>query len=147
MILDQERVTRLIGSLRSSVRLLSELSAIPEAEFIRDAHKLSSAKYNFIAAIEAIIDLGSHWVSRARLGLPKDYADVFEVLKQAGQLDTVLADDLKRMARFRNRLVHLYWDVDPGELYSILQRKLSDFDRFLACLASSPTATENSDSE
>lgn len=44
MSLDQERVTRLIGSLRSSVRLLSELSAIPEAEFIRDAHKLSSAK-------------------------------------------------------------------------------------------------------
>jgi len=35
------------------------------------------------------------------------------------------------MAKFRNRLVHLYWEVDDAELYQILRENLSDLDRFL----------------
>jgi len=34
------------------------------------------------------------------------------------------------MARFRNRLVHLYWDVEAETIYNILQSHLSDFERF-----------------
>jgi uncharacterized protein YutE (UPF0331/DUF86 family) len=32
----------------------------------------------------------------------------------------------------RNRLVHLYWEVDAGILYDTLQHNLGDFDRFKA---------------
>ncbi len=35
------------------------------------------------------------------------------------------------MARFRNRLVHIYWDVNISELYEILQSRLPDIRRFL----------------
>lgn len=37
---------------------------------------------------------------------------------------------VQRMARFRNRLVHLYWNVDAETIYEILQTRLDDFDRF-----------------
>lgn len=33
--------------------------------------------------------------------------------------------------RFRNRLVHLYWEVDDGEVYRILTTRLDDLERFL----------------
>jgi len=36
------------------------------------------------------------------------------------------------MTGMRNRLVHLYWEVDAIVLYDILQSNLSDFDRFKA---------------
>ena len=36
------------------------------------------------------------------------------------------------MARLRNRLVHLYWEVDDEILYEILTSELDDFDRFKA---------------
>ncbi|MCX5975901.1 MAG: DUF86 domain-containing protein [Coprothermobacterota bacterium] len=136
MSLDRERLTKLTGSLRASMRLLKEVAILPKAEFLSDAHKQSSAKYNFIAAIEAIIDLAGHWAARAGLRSPKDYADTFQVLFEAGYLGEPLADDLKKMARFRNRLVHLYWEIDPEEIYRILETEMKDFDLFLQCVAS-----------
>ncbi len=34
------------------------------------------------------------------------------------------------MVQFRNRLVHLYWEVDAEVIYDILQRNLEDFEIF-----------------
>jgi len=34
------------------------------------------------------------------------------------------------MVQFRNRLVHLYWEIDAEIVYEILQKNLGDFDVF-----------------
>jgi hypothetical protein len=34
------------------------------------------------------------------------------------------------MVRFRNRIVHIYWDIDPSQVYHLLREHLDDFDRF-----------------
>jgi uncharacterized protein YutE (UPF0331/DUF86 family) len=39
------------------------------------------------------------------------------------------------MAKFRNRLVHLYWEVEDRMVYEILQTRLADFKRLLDALA------------
>jgi uncharacterized protein YutE (UPF0331/DUF86 family) len=134
MTIDRERFEKLIGSIRDSVGLLTDLKGLSEPEFLADRHKQGSAKYNFVAAIEAVIDVANHVISKKGLRAPEDYADTFEVLRQAGALDEPFARDLMKMARFRNRLVHLYWDVDPRELRAILQTRLDDFERFIARL-------------
>ena len=33
------------------------------------------------------------------------------------------------MTRFRNRLVHIYWDIDTDVVYQILQENIDDFRR------------------
>jgi len=38
------------------------------------------------------------------------------------------------MACFRNRLVHIYWDVDNNTLYNILKNNLQDLDTFLKAI-------------
>lgn len=39
---------------------------------------------------------------------------------------------LKQMVRFRNRLVHMYWEIDAEIIYDeILQDDLGDFDTFV----------------
>ncbi len=35
------------------------------------------------------------------------------------------------MAGFRNRLVHVYLDIDVGEIYRIIQENLDDFAGFV----------------
>jgi len=35
------------------------------------------------------------------------------------------------MAKFRNRLVHIYWEVDAKELYKYLTENLKDFQTFI----------------
>ena len=41
---------------------------------------------------------------------------------------------MKKMARFRNRLVHLYWEIDNETVYNILQGDLDDIDHFVSCI-------------
>lgn len=100
-------------------------------EFISDPHKLGSAKYHFIVAIEGSLDLCNHIIAKNRYRTPEDYADTFQVLYEQGVFTKEFTDTLKKMARFRNRLIHLYWEVSEEELYQILQQRLSDIDLFL----------------
>ena len=128
--LDPERTQKLISSMRETVGMLLDLASMPEEEFFADKHRQSSAKYNFIAAIEAAIDLANHLISRAGFRSPEDYADTFNVLAEQGVIDKEFAEELINMARFRNRLVHIYWDVNIKEIWRILQSRLKDFEKF-----------------
>jgi uncharacterized protein YutE (UPF0331/DUF86 family) len=46
-----------------------------------------------------------------RLRVPEDYADTFSIIGEAGRFSKEFVEKLTRMARFRNRLVHIYWEV------------------------------------
>ncbi len=135
LVFDTERMKKLISSIRQSVGLLQEIAELPEKTFGKDVHKQCSAKYNFITSIEAVIDLANHLISRNKLRAPEDYADTFAVLAESKIIKSNFSEELMKMARFRNRLVHLYWDIDIKDLYNILQTKLSDFDKFLKALS------------
>ena len=117
---DSERMNKLISSMRQSCCMLGELTEITENDFLKDHHKQGSAKYNFITAIEACIDISNHLISKNKMRAAKDYADTFEVLAENKIIDSDFSQELMKMARFRNLLVHLYWNVDSKELYSIL---------------------------
>jgi len=133
---DPERTQKLVGIMRESVRLLQDIRMMGESEFHRDIHKQSSAKYNFIVAIEAAIDLANHLISKRALRAPEDYADVFKVLADASVIDKEFSIELAKMARFRNRLVHLYWEVDIAEVWKIIQTRLGDFEEYISQLGS-----------
>jgi uncharacterized protein YutE (UPF0331/DUF86 family) len=128
---DKDRSVKLIGSIRDSVSLLQELATESLETFQQDRHKQSSAKYNLIAAIEAAIDLASHIIAKNKLRAPNDYGDTFAVLAEAGVYDQNFSSELHAMARFRNRLVHLYWDIDIEQLYGIIQTRLGDFEKYI----------------
>lgn len=36
------------------------------------------------------------------------------------------------MARFRNRLIHIYWDIDNDRIYDLLREDMGDIERFHA---------------
>ncbi|GBE54620.1 hypothetical protein BMS3Bbin15_00778 [archaeon BMS3Bbin15] len=35
------------------------------------------------------------------------------------------------MAKFRNRLIHIYWEVDDDIIYNILQEDIQDIERLI----------------
>ncbi len=129
---DQAKVTGLISELRDAVGSLEELAGLGEAEFLADKHRVASAKYNLIVAIEAAIDLCNHAISRLGLRAPEDYADSFRVLSEQGAFAPELLESLVEMAKFRNRLVHFYFKVDDQAVARIIREDLGDFQAFLA---------------
>jgi uncharacterized protein YutE (UPF0331/DUF86 family) len=124
-------VRKITSEVLSVLQRLEDLGKLSEAEFVADPHKVGSAKYNLIVAIEGTVDLSNHIISKNRFRTPEDYADTFRVMEEKGVFDTEFSSSLVQMARFRNRLVHIYWDIDDAEIYRIIQSRLQDIRRFL----------------
>lgn len=132
---DQEKMVKLVSELRKSVVRLESIANHSLEEFKNDPDKIGSSKYHFIVAIEACIDMCNHVISRNGFRVPEDYADTFRVMSEAGAFGSKFSEELTNMAKFRNRLVHLYWEVDEGQLYGLLNSRLGDFKRFLDNIA------------
>ena len=128
---DFEKLSRLVSELNRSLSLLKEISNMELQNFKNDLHIISSAKYNLLVAIESVIDTCNHLISKNNYRIPEDYADVFRVMAENNIFTEDFTDNLIKMARFRNRLVHIYWDVDTETIYYILKNNLKDFDNFL----------------
>ena len=131
LLYDQEKMVRLVSELRMSVGRLRELAKLTQEDFLNDPDKIGSSKYHFIVAIESCIDMCNHIIARNGYRVPEDYADTFQVMAEAGAFATDFSDDLRNMARFRNRLVHLYWQVDDKQVFEIIRNRLNDFKKFL----------------
>lgn len=136
MKFDPGRILKLTGEIRRAMNNLQELGNLSQREFLADKHKVSSAKYNLIIAIEGIVDICNHLISQNRLPAPDDYADAIKIMKEAGAFEHEFAETLTRMVRFRNRLVHLYWEVDDAMVYDLARTRIDDIDNFLHRLSS-----------
>lgn len=128
---DEEKVERFASEIYSSVNELKKLSRLDESDFVSDVYKLNSAKYFLIVGIEAAIDLCNHLISMNKFRQPDGYADTFRVLEEEEIIDSEFADQLEMMARFRNRLVHIYWKIDDEYIYKILNENVDDLDRLV----------------
>jgi len=133
---DQEKMVKLVSELRKGVSRLRELAELSRDSFLKDPDKIGSAKYHFIVAIESSIDMCNHIIARNGYRVPEDYGDTFKVMAEVGALDAKFAEELVKMAKFRNRLVHLYWEVDDQQLYGMIQERLGDFKDFLDSISS-----------
>jgi len=84
-------------------------------------------------AVETCLDIGSHIIADLKLREPEDYKDIMVVLCEAGYLPQDKLDSFKRMAQFRNVIVHDYARINPEILLGILQKNLTDLHLF-ACV-------------
>ena len=123
-LFDQEKMVKLVSELRKSVTRLKKLKKLGQKKFLSDPDKIGSAKYHFIVAIESSIDMCNHIISQNSYRAPEDYADTFKVLGEVGAFDEKFSEELIKMAKFRNRLVHLYWEIDDARIYQILDEHL-----------------------
>lgn len=77
-------------------------------------------------AVEACLDIANHIISYEGYREPVDNKDIFQVLFEQKILDKKLMENLKKMAQFRNVIVHDYIRVQPEIVYAILQKNFGD---------------------
>jgi len=56
-------------------------------------------------------------------------------MSEEGAFDTEFSKELVKMAKFRNRLVHLYWEIDDTVIYKVLEGNLGDLNKFIKLIA------------
>ena len=125
-----EKITNKIIQLDEYLKILKQIGKTDKDAFIRDNILIGSVKYYLQVSIEVCLDVASHIIASERLRAPKDYADSFTVLNEAGIITSDLCRQLRQMAKFRNRLVHLYGEIDNEYIYEFLKSDLDDFTEF-----------------
>ena len=125
-----ERLEEKFRRLGEYLAVLRELRNDPAQALVGDLVRMGSVKYYLQVSIESCIDVAQHVIASEGFRPPNDYADTFSVLAERGILEHDFAERLRRMAKFRNRLVHLYGTIDDGQVVDVLRKDLGDFDHF-----------------
>ncbi len=113
---------------------LSDLHDIKDQSFedFSTGNGWKLAQFHLHRCLEGVFNISSHLLARIPGGVATKYK---EIALKMGEFNLVPKDfaieKLAKMANYRNRLVHFYAEINPQELYQILQEDLEDFDIFL----------------
>jgi uncharacterized protein YutE (UPF0331/DUF86 family) len=118
-------------AIRRNIERITRLASLPDEQFWSDERNIETLKLWLIELVQDAADLCNHLAARLAHQVPLSYPECFEVLGDEGILEKSLADSLRAMARFRNLLVHRYWDVDDQRVLQIARTQLGDLEQFL----------------
>jgi uncharacterized protein YutE (UPF0331/DUF86 family) len=131
-----EKVIYKFQQIDEYLGLLQIISRTPEEQFLKDKILIGSAKYYLQVSIECCLDVANHIIASEKFRAPRDYADSFTVIQEQGIISSELGDRLRQMAKFRNRLVHLYGEIDNIYVYNYLQDDIKDTEKFKSIIIS-----------
>jgi len=111
---------------------IRELRTLPSEDlgvFLSDRRNPLAADALLRRAIEALFDTARHMLAKG-LGVGKlEYREIAREAKDRGLLaKEETADAFRKIAGYRNRLIHHYEEVTPEELHGILRHHLDDLE-------------------
>ena len=121
-----KKLSEKVLRLDEFLSLLKEIAATPSETFLNDKILIGSAKYYLQVSIECCLDIANHIISAERLRAPKDYADSFKIFEENEIIPADLGKQLQQMAKFRNRLVHLYGEIDDAYVFDFITGDVRD---------------------
>ncbi len=131
-MVDEAAVHRRLALLAAYADRLAELRDVAPGDY---ASRRFEARYLVQTCAQICIDLANHLIASAGWPAARDQRDAFARLAEHGVLDPSLAERLQALAGLRNRLVHLYDDIDDARVQQALGAGLSDLDGFARSVA------------
>jgi len=124
--LNKELIEERLIFIEQSLGSLERFSSQSLKDFQKDFDNFRIAYYDLYTALEAVLDIGSHILSRIPGNKPKSYKDIPQLLAK----NKILPEKLVQMAGDRNRMTHFYHRIESGEIYEIIKLHLDDFTEF-----------------
>ena len=129
-------IVRKIRKLEVSIQQLRKFQKYSYDEIEDDLEKLWAIEHGLQISIQIIIDIGNHIIAEIGENEIEEYADIFDRLVKHNIIPLEFAENIRGMIGFRNLLVHRYSEVDSKIVYSVLQNRLYDFERFIGYIQS-----------
>lgn len=129
-----ERIKEHLKRLNQYYLQLINVRKVPHDDFIKDDIHYAAAERWLQIAIESCLNIGNRLISLYQfekpVRTPESYTDIFVIMRDLKIIDTEFSQRLVEMAKFRNRLVHIYWDLDAEMTYRIIHENLDDLKQF-----------------
>ncbi|NMB97256.1 MAG: DUF86 domain-containing protein [Clostridiaceae bacterium] len=133
-MVEKDVLLKRLTLLEEYVRDLEEVKDKSLEEFKSDKVIRRYVERTLHMATEACLDVANHIISYEGFREPKDNKDSFEVLMEEKIIMPELTEKLKKIAQFRNVVVHDYIRIKPEIVYNILQNNINDIVFFAKCI-------------
>jgi uncharacterized protein YutE (UPF0331/DUF86 family) len=129
--IDPKVVAQRVFWISHMVDSLKDLELEEKGSFLADRHKVAAAESYLRRALEALFDIGRHILAKRFAYPATEYKDIAKGLSDKGILVEKEAESMRKMAGYRNRMVHFYHEITPEELHEICLYHVNEI-KFLA---------------
>ena len=129
-MVDKSLLMRKLADLDTYAHQVGEFTSVTLHEYEENWKTQRIVERTLQMAIEVCVDIANHIIADSAFRIPTTYAESFQVLEENRIIDKKLQENLSRMCKFRNIVVHEYDKVDPAIVIAILRNNLNDFDVF-----------------
>jgi uncharacterized protein YutE (UPF0331/DUF86 family) len=133
--LNIDKIERNLFIIQEFLLELKKLQQMPENEFLSDKRNPAAAESYIRRSLEAVFDIGRHILAKSYGIKELEYKKIAIELGAKGVIDSEYSRTLMKMAGYRNRMVHLYHEIGPKEIYEIIKNYLSDIEHFISEIA------------
>jgi len=117
--IDSKVVSQRVFWISQMTDALKDLRLEEKAAFLADRHKAAAAESYLRRALEALFDIGRHILAKKFAYPATEYKEIAKGLSENRVLVENEAELMRRMAGYRNRMVHFYHEISPEELHEI----------------------------
>lgn len=134
-MVDREIIATRLSKLREALRKLEEIASKPRDDYLASETDKALAEHYLRLALESVLDAGNHIIAAEGLRKPMQLRDIPLILGENQIIPRELAERLARATGLRNRLVHVYADIDHEIILKVLQQDLGDLQDFAISIA------------
>jgi len=133
-VINYQLILDRISDINSSLKRLEEIRLSGLSNFLVSNDLEDIASFQLIKLIEGCLTICQHISAKVFKIAPDSYSNCFELLAKNNLIPSELSTNLQKMARFRNMLIHVYWNIDYKQVFEIIQNHLVDVRKFVAIL-------------
>jgi len=126
-LVDKILIMRKLAELETYIKQIREYSAITVKEYFKDWKLQRIVERTLQMMIELCVDIANLIIADEKFRVPTSYSDTFKVLEEEGLISDEQCNTMKKMAQFRNIIVHHYDKIDETIIVNILRQNLKDF--------------------
>jgi uncharacterized protein YutE (UPF0331/DUF86 family) len=129
--IDEKVIAQRARWIREAIAAMRELPLADRQAFLGNKHNIAAAESYLRRSLEALFDVGRHILAKGFAYPATEYKEIARGLFEKGVLEQDEAELLRKMAGYRNRMVHFYHDISPEELLDICLNHTAEIDRLL----------------
>ncbi|MEW6621334.1 MAG: DUF86 domain-containing protein [bacterium] len=131
MEIDKEKIKQRVSEIREALKEIQRLTSVDEKEFWSKKENMAAVKYYLLQAIEAVGGICVHIAAKRFNKGISAFGECFEILGKEGVLNEDLVLRLRKMVKFRNKLIHRYLEIEDRNILGYTKYDLKDFDEFI----------------
>ena len=130
-MIDRDIIEAKFDIIDKNLKFLQEFKDTSVEELESNYRDLQAVKYSLLEITEACIDIANHIIAAKNFKRVEEYAEMFLVLAENKIIPKKLGEELVKMAKFRNFLIHRYGEVETKYVVEIIKLHLVDVVDFM----------------